>query len=59
MSAIEEDLLDQFDDNNIIELELGDKNNKTIPQWQLASLNNPMPTGFKEVEKIIEASLGF
>ena len=59
MSAIEEDLLDQFDGDNVIELELGGKNNKTIPQWQLASLNNLMPTGFKEVKEIIEALLGF
>lgn len=33
MSAIEEDLLDQFDNDNIVELKLGGKNNKTIPQW--------------------------
>ena len=59
MSAIEEDLLDQFNDDNVVELELGGKNNKTIPQWQLVSLNDLMPTGFKEVEEIIEASLGF
>lgn len=59
MSAVEEDLLDQFDNDNVVELELGGKNNKTIPQWQLASSSDPMPTGFKEVEEIIEASLGF
>ena len=33
MSAIEKDLLDQFNDDNVIKLELEDKNNKTIPQW--------------------------
>ena len=59
MSAIEEDLLDQFDDYNVVELELGGKNNKTISQWQLASSNNSIQTGFKEIKEIIEASLGF
>lgn len=59
MSTIKEDLLHQFDNDNVVELELEGKNNKTIPQWQLASLNDSMPTRFKEVEEIIEALLGF
>ena len=59
MSTIEKDLLDQFDDDNVVELELGGKNNKIILQWQLAFLNNSMPTRFKEVKEIIKASLGF
>lgn len=33
MSAMEEDLLDQFDDDSIIELELRGKGNQDIPQW--------------------------
>ncbi len=59
MSDIESNLLDQLDDNSIVELELRDQRNKHPSQWQLASDNNPKPSGFDEIGEVIEVSLGF
>ncbi len=59
MSDIESNLLDQLDDDSIVELELRDQRNKHPSQWQLASDNDPKPSGFDEIGEVIKASLGF
>ncbi len=56
MSDIESNLLDQFDDDSIVELELRDQKSKHPSQWQLASDNDPKPSGFDEIGEVIECN---
>ncbi len=75
MLAIEQILLDQFNDNSIIELELANKQgdddnnsiieyetdsaNGTILQWQLVSDNDPFSARFAKAKEVVETSLRF
>ncbi len=59
MSDIESNLLNEFDNNSIIKLELRYQKSKHPLQWQLAFDNNLKPFGFDKIGEVIETSLGF
>lgn len=56
---MESNFLNQFDNNNIVELKFRDQGSKQPLYWQLISNNSPNFSSFNEIKEVIKALLGF